>query len=60
LKWTRQKAAQVAESLAPPELPKEPSAMRILDGPGSLALEVGSQGALIRLTKVVKATENQG
>lgn len=27
---------------------------------GSLALEVGSQGDLIRLTKVVKATENQG
>jgi len=43
--------AEAAKSEAQPELPKEFSVMRQLDGRGSLALEVGSQGVLIRPTK---------
>lgn len=39
---------------------KRTSAMRNLDGCGSLALEDGSQGVLIRPTKATKVAENQG
>jgi len=34
--------------------------MRILDGCGSLVLEDGSQGVLIRPTQATKVAENQG
>jgi len=56
----RTEAAKAEESQARPKLPKERSAMNQLDGCGSLALEVGSQGILIRPTKVTQVTENQG
>jgi hypothetical protein len=62
LNGTAREAAKVAKNVAPPKLPKESSAMSKLDGRGSLALEVGSQGVLIRLPKKMSKVifENQG
>jgi len=62
VRWKRTKpeAAKTEQSEARPKLAKERSAMSQLDGCGSLALVVGSQGILIRPTKVTQVTENQG
>jgi len=60
VKWTELEAAKAEQSQARPELAKERSAMNQLDGCGSLALVVGSQGILIRPTKATQVAENQG
>jgi len=60
VKRTELEAAKAEQSQARPELAKERSAMNQLDGCGSLALVVGSQGILIRPTKATQVAENQG